>query len=121
MLRKGDLERTLSLKEKSTPAYLTYAQTLYSYLLSFFERALPLVDIQAKVSEEEEKFEELWKEGKVEGWDGEAESSSAAKPAAEGIWCKYCELSIISSPIGRGRTSSSAWCRSKELFQTNRV
>lgn len=90
MLRQGKVERTLDLKEKSLPAYLQYVQTLYTYLVSFFDRALPLIDIHSKIKAEEEKFEAAWNEGKVEGWE-EVSGKKGAAPAGEGIWCPYCQ------------------------------
>jgi splicing factor 3A subunit 3 len=97
MLRHGKLERTLDVKEKSLPAYLEYAQTLYNYLLSFFERALPLINIRQKLKEVTEDFETAWEAGRVEGW---AEGSSKPVPTkavqanGDGIWCQYCELNL---------------------------
>lgn len=99
MLRHGRVERTLDLKEKSTAGYLEYTQTLYNYLVSFFGRALPLVDIQAKIKADQEDFESAWRAEQVEGW--EAESSSRGKvavPAGAGIWCPYCMFSPFQSP-----------------------
>lgn len=90
MLRQGKVERTLDLKEKSLPAYLEYVQTLYSYLVSFFDRALPLIDIHSRIREEEERFEAAWPAGQVEGW--ETNSGVKAAPTGEGIWCPYCEF-----------------------------
>jgi len=91
MLRHSKVERTLDVREKSLPEYLAYVQSLYNYLVSFFERALPLIDIQAKVKEEEANFASAWDAGQVSGW---AESSTKPKPAAavngSGIWCPYC-------------------------------
>ncbi|WVF65778.1 hypothetical protein IAT40_000512 [Kwoniella sp. CBS 6097] len=92
LLKHGKVERNLDLKEKSQAGYLEYVQTLYNYLLSFFERALPLVNVQAKIKEEEEKFQVAWEAGQVPGWEA-ASSSKSKAPAAngEGIWCKYCQ------------------------------
>lgn len=89
MLKHGKVERTLDIKEKSNAAYLEYVQTLYTYLLSFFERALPLVNIQKKIKEEEQRFETAWEADQVDGW----ENSGAKKQAnnGEGIWCQYCQ------------------------------
>jgi splicing factor 3A subunit 3 len=89
MLRHGKVERTLDVKEKSIPAYLEYVQMLYNYLVSFFERALPLINIHTKIKEEEDNFAAAWEAGQVEGW--KAESSKKASAAGEGIWCPYCQ------------------------------
>ncbi|OCF31700.1 splicing factor 3A subunit 3 [Kwoniella heveanensis BCC8398] len=92
LLKQGKVERNLDLKEKSQAGYLEYVQTLYNYLLSFFERALPLVNVQAKIKEEEEKFQAAWEAGQVPGWEAASSSKSQAQTAnGEGIWCKYCQ------------------------------
>jgi splicing factor 3A subunit 3 len=89
MLRQGRVERTLYLKEKARPAYLEYVKGLYTYLAGFFERALPLFDIQKTLAELEAKFEADWAAGSIEGWtDGKATSTAAN--GGEGIWCPYC-------------------------------
>ena len=90
MLRHGRVERTLDLREKSLPAYFEYVQMLYTYLVSFFERALPLVNMREKLKEEEDSFASSWAAGQISGW---AESSTKVKVAAingSGIWCSYC-------------------------------
>ena len=88
MLKTGKVERTLLLREKITPAYLNYVQTLYDYLTGYFNRALPLVNLQEKLKEEEDNFAAAWEAGTVEGWEEERKKASAA--AGEAIWCGYC-------------------------------
>lgn len=97
MLKHGKVERTLDLKEKSNAAYLEYVQTLYTYLLSFFERALPLVNIQKKIKDEEQRFETAWEADQIDGW----ENSGAKKQAngGEGIWCQYCQKSYSKQTV----------------------
>ncbi|WRT65712.1 uncharacterized protein IL334_002660 [Kwoniella shivajii] len=100
MLKQGKVERTLELKEKSSAAYLEYVQTLYNYLMSYFERALPLVNIQAKIKEEEEKFKSAWEAGQVQGWEAESSTKSKAQNNnGEGIWCQYCQKSYSKQTV----------------------
>lgn len=98
MLRQGKVERTLDTKEKSVPEYLAYIQGIYSYLLSFFDRALPLINVQKRLKQAEDDFAAAWEAGSVRGW--EAESSSKPKQVEGGIWCPYCQCSTAraSSP-----------------------
>ena len=101
MLRHGKVERTLDVREKSLPAYLEYVQTLHSYLMSFFSRALPLLDLEAKMKEDEDSFASAWEADQVSGW---AESSTKPKAApianARGIWCPYCASSCLEEASG---------------------
>ncbi|ORY22495.1 hypothetical protein BCR39DRAFT_551420 [Naematelia encephala] len=100
MLRHGQVEKTLDVKEKSVPAYLEYVQTLYNYLLSFFERALPLMNLQSKLEEEGAKFEQQWTDGQVAGWELDVGSKAKAAPAnASGIWCPYCQKSYSKQTV----------------------
>ncbi|WVQ79096.1 hypothetical protein IAT38_001190 [Cryptococcus sp. DSM 104549] len=92
MLKHGKVERTLDVKEKSLPGYLEYVQTLHNYLLSFFERALPLLNVQAKVKELEKAFEAAWEAGQVEGWESASGSKGKAQEnSGEGLWCQFCQ------------------------------
>jgi hypothetical protein len=110
MLRQGKVERTLDVKEKSLPAYLEYIQTLYNYLVSFFDRALPLTNIHQKIREEEEKFEAAWSAGQVEGWESEGPKKTA--PTGEGIWCPFCKPTFLLE-------KTKLMIRSKELFEAD--
>jgi splicing factor 3A subunit 3 len=84
MLRRGYVEKTLDMKERGSTAYLEYVQTIYNYLLSFFDRALPLVNVQQKLKEEEDTFASAWEAGQIGGWQKGDDAPS------EGIWCEYC-------------------------------
>ncbi|KAK8861591.1 hypothetical protein IAR55_002414 [Kwoniella newhampshirensis] len=106
MLKHGKVERTLDLKEKSTAAYLEYVQTLYNYLISFFERALPLVNIHAKIKEEEDKFEAAWGAGQVSGWEA-GSSKGKAQPTGDGIWCQYCQKSYSKESVYTAHLNSA--------------
>lgn len=96
MLRRGYVERTLDTKERSSNAYLEYVQALYTYLLSFYDRALPLEDLQGKIKEEEENFALAWEAGQVTAWQSDVPAQREGP--TEGIWCEYCE-SLNSSTL----------------------
>ncbi|WWC68603.1 uncharacterized protein I206_102533 [Kwoniella pini CBS 10737] len=102
LLKSGKVEKNLDLKEKSTPGYLEYVQTLYNYLISFFERSLPLVNLQARLKTAEENFRSAWESGSLKEW--EAESSSSKKAVSgnsdgNGIWCQYCQKSYSKQTV----------------------
>ena len=116
MLRHGKVERTLDVREKSLPSYLEYVQTLHSYLISFFSRALPLLDLEAKMKEEEDSFASAWVADEVSGW---AESSTKPKSApianVRGIWCPYCASSrhVEASGLDMGMEQARSTTRSR--------
>ena len=99
MLRHSKIERTLDVREKSNAQYLEYVQTLYNYLVSFFDRALPLEDVHGRLTEWESSFESAWVAGQVDGWDEKSNGSRISKPMenGDGIWCPYCERNARSS------------------------
>ncbi|KAK4683934.1 splicing factor 3A subunit 3, partial [Tremellales sp. Uapishka_1] len=117
MLKHGKVERTLDVKEKSTQAYLEYVQTLYAYVVSFFERALPLIDIQTKIKEEEENFDSAWMAGQVAGWAESSSKANAAPKEGGGIWCPFC--GYLSWPDGCITLTTMG--RPKELLQTDGI
>jgi len=56
-------------EKRITAGYQAYLRELYDYLLSFFQRTQPLVDLEEVIGKEnQEKFEQLWSDGKVTGW-----------------------------------------------------
>ncbi|WVN90747.1 uncharacterized protein L203_105990 [Cryptococcus depauperatus CBS 7841] len=99
MLKQGKIERTLDAKERALPGYLEYVQTLYNYLMSFFERALPLVNVQAKIKEEEKRFETAWETGNVKGWETSNGVKKQIGKEGEGIWCQYCQKSYTKQTV----------------------
>lgn len=112
MLRQGKVERALDTKEKSLPEYLAYIRGVHNYLISFFDRALPLIDVQKRLTQAEDDFATAWEAGRVEGW--EAETSSKPKQVEGGIWCPYCQCPL------RSRRKLT-FVRSKTLLQTDGV
>ncbi|ORX36512.1 hypothetical protein BD324DRAFT_629158 [Kockovaella imperatae] len=103
MLRQGKVERTLDVREKSNAQYLEYVATLYNYLVSFFERALPLENVHGDLEAWETSFSSAWTAGQVEGWS-EGSSSSAG---SEGIWCPYCAKSYSKQTVYDAHLSSA--------------
>lgn len=66
-----------------------YLSALYAYLQSFVKRTQPLTDLIRIQRQAEADFEDLWLQGKIEGW-GPTEPR-AKKPDANGIWCTACQ------------------------------
>lgn len=82
----------LSPQLKSQPDYATYLTDLLAYLSNFYERVLPLGDLDAVLEAADAAFARRWDAGEVPGWaqqaDGAAEEGSKAE--GEGIWCAAC-------------------------------
>ncbi|CAI9767717.1 unnamed protein product [Fraxinus pennsylvanica] len=65
----------ISRKLKLTRQYQEYMQKLLEYLIYFFERTEPLQDLGRIFSKVVTEFEEQWANGKVEGWENEAQEN----------------------------------------------
>lgn len=106
MLKQGIVERHFSLEQKVSAPYLLYLQTLHDYLISYFTRVQPLINIVTELRGEEADFETSWDAGQVKDWTppskgGASTSASASATGVEQpIWCPYCELHWVSfSPV----------------------
>eukprot|EP01147_Barroeca_monosierra_P010325 gene10325-2466_t len=53
---------------KKTSSYKIYINTLCSYLIDFYYRAFPLVDLDAELEQANKDFEKLWYSGRFRGW-----------------------------------------------------
>lgn len=63
--RPNEVPRNLKLTRK----YREYLEHLLEYLIHFFQRTEPLQDLDRIFSKVETEFEELWADGKIEGWE----------------------------------------------------
>jgi len=71
-------------EKRTTAGYQAYLRELYDYLVSFFQRTQPLVDLEEVIGKgNQEKFEQLWAEGKLPGWK-KPESGSGGKENGSG-------------------------------------
>lgn len=61
-----------------------YIKSLDEYLISFYERAIPLARLEAELAKVNAAFEQEWAEGTYPGWEVEEESESSA------LFCVAC-------------------------------
>ncbi|KAK9094119.1 hypothetical protein Scep_025588 [Stephania cephalantha] len=54
---------------KQTRSYREYLEHLLEYLVYFFQRTEPLQDLEKIFAKVQTEFEELWKDGNVQGWE----------------------------------------------------
>lgn len=81
----------LSPALKSAPEYSKYLTALLSYLSSFYEKVMPLGDLDGLLKEADSAFAAAWEEGRVEGWAVQDEAPAEDKKEGDGIWCAACE------------------------------
>ncbi|GAA5916436.1 hypothetical protein JCM5296_000056, partial [Sporobolomyces johnsonii] len=80
----------LSLQLKSSPEYSKYLTALLSYLSGFYERVLPLGDLDEVLKAADEAFAQQWEAGQVPGWTQEQAEEDGEKKESVGIWCAAC-------------------------------
>lgn len=95
---------SLSLQLKSTPEYSKYLTELLSYLSGFYERVLPLGDLDKVLKDVDSEFATKWENGQVSGWTTQGENGAGQAGAdkeneSEGIWCAACRSSRDPSPF----------------------
>ncbi|GAA5935256.1 hypothetical protein JCM1841_002867 [Sporobolomyces salmonicolor] len=90
---------TLSLQLKSSPEYSKYLTALLSYLSGFYERVLPLGDLDEVLKAADEAFAKQWEAGQVQGWTQEQAEEDGEKKASEGIWCAACQKSFTKESV----------------------
>ncbi|XP_043716572.1 splicing factor SF3a60 homolog [Telopea speciosissima] len=63
---------------KLTRQYREYLEHLLEYLIYFFQRKEPLQDLDRVFSKVETEFEELWMDGKIQGWENKSPENGHA-------------------------------------------
>ncbi|BGP13886.1 hypothetical protein JCM10213_002525 [Rhodosporidiobolus nylandii] len=89
---------SLSLNLKASPEYAKYLTNLLSYLSAFYERVLPLGDLDEVLKAADADFAKRWEAGQVEGWAQAAEGAEEKKES-EGIWCAACQKSFTKDSV----------------------
>lgn len=62
----------------------SYVQSLHDYLISFYQRAIPLENFDADLTKVDGAFEHEWQAGTLPGWEKDEEGESA------GQFCVAC-------------------------------
>ncbi|GJJ07294.1 hypothetical protein Clacol_001494 [Clathrus columnatus] len=57
----------------------------------FEKRTQPLSDVDSQQREAETDFDELWEEGKVDGWENAKVKEYTKEEGSQGIWCSACQ------------------------------
>ncbi|GAA5830421.1 hypothetical protein JCM11251_001341 [Rhodosporidiobolus azoricus] len=89
---------TLALNLKALPEYSKYLTALLSYLSGFYERVMPLGDLDEVLKAADEHFAKKWEANEVSGWSKQAEEAEEKKEG-EGIWCAACQKSFTKDSV----------------------
>jgi len=86
-------------------AYQSYLCDLKAYLLDFYRRTQPLVDLDDVVAETAAKFEKQWALNEVKGWNHDASSSNSegsGDAKADPLFCTLCDKQFSSQGVYDG-------------------
>lgn len=113
---------SLSPQLKSSPAYAKYLTNLLSYLSNFYERVLPLGDLDTFLKAADDDFARRWDAGEVPGWAQQAEEDEQQKES-EGIWCAACAFRLLRSCFDptHAPPTTQAKSRSRKSRSTRRT
>jgi splicing factor 3A subunit 3 len=88
-----------------SPDYQRYLQELKGYLLDFYRKTQPLVDLDDVIAETQAKFDKNWALNEVLGWDTRTTTQSnenganGGKPAVESLFCTACDRQFTSEGV----------------------
>ncbi|GMF24747.1 unnamed protein product [Phytophthora fragariaefolia] len=91
-------------KTQSAP-YQQYLKDLKEYLLDFYRRTQPLVDLDDVIEETSAKFEKQWALHEVAGWDSKQEAENADNSKAPSHFCELCNKQFSSEGVYNGHLS----------------
>ncbi|KAJ0399203.1 hypothetical protein ATCC90586_000045 [Pythium insidiosum] len=81
--------------------YETYLRDVKTYLLGFYRKTQPLVDLDDVIAETQSKFDKQWALNQVAGWNsrasGDAEQSQA--DASNSLFCRACNKQFTSQGV----------------------
>ena len=90
----NDMSRVKQSKKTQT-GYKKYLDDLMAYLIAFYRRTQPLVDLDDVMSETTTRFEKDWTENKVPGWNA-TENETMSESA---LYCKPCKKLFASEGV----------------------
>ncbi|EGZ16220.1 hypothetical protein PHYSODRAFT_508363 [Phytophthora sojae] len=91
-------------KTQSAP-YQQYLKDLKEYLLDFYRRTQPLVDLDDVIEETSAKFEKQWALHEVAGWDSNQEAENGGDNKKSPHFCELCNKQFSSEGVYNGHLS----------------
>lgn len=95
-------------KTRSTE-FQQYVQDLKAYLLDFYRRTQPLVDLDDVIAETTAKFDKDWALNQVSGWEtshaitnGSSDAGDSSSSSTPDFFCKYCDKQFSSAGTYNG-------------------
>ncbi|KAJ0398867.1 hypothetical protein P43SY_010158 [Pythium insidiosum] len=81
--------------------YETYLRDVKTYLLGFYRKTQPLVDLDDVIAETQSKFDKQWALNQVVGWNSRASGDAEQSQADEGnsLFCRACNKQFTSQGV----------------------
>lgn len=86
------------MKLNHVDEYMSYLKNLLDYLVSFYRRTQPLVDLDDVFQEASVNFEKQWKDGKIAGWNA-PENNNQIEATQSNLYCAPCEKQFASDGV----------------------
>ncbi|RLN91800.1 hypothetical protein BBJ28_00008337 [Nothophytophthora sp. Chile5] len=95
----SDFSAIPAAQKTKSAAYQLYLKELKSYLLDFYRRTQPLVDLDDVIGEASAKFEKRWALHEVVGWDSSAVTAAESDNNSSALFCKLCDKQFSSEGV----------------------
>ncbi|POM72273.1 Splicing factor 3A [Phytophthora palmivora] len=95
----SDFSAIPAAQKTQSTLYQQYLKDLKEYLLDFYRRTQPLVDLDDVIDETSAKFEKQWALHQVTGWDSNQEAENADDNKTPAHFCKLCKKQFSSEGV----------------------
>ncbi|RLN97796.1 hypothetical protein BBJ28_00013664 [Nothophytophthora sp. Chile5] len=95
----SDFSAIPAAQKTKSAAYQQYLKELKGYLLDFYRRTQPLVDLDDVIGEASAKFEKQWALHEVAGWDSSAVTAAESDNSSSAHFCKLCDKQFSSEGV----------------------
>ncbi|GMF64985.1 unnamed protein product [Phytophthora lilii] len=98
----SDFSAIPAAQKTQSTQYQQYLKDLKEYLLDFYRRTQPLVDLDDVIDETSAKFEKQWALHEIAGWESQENSSDSNENSTPAHFCKLCNKQFSSEGVYNG-------------------
>lgn len=117
-----NVPRATKMNAANLSTYRSYIDDLLAYLIDFFTRIHPLVDVDKLKQMIKEDFDKRWEMKAITGWfekEDEASSASAAAPESDPLYCKACQKSFAKESVFQAHLTGKKHLKAIEASNSN--
>jgi splicing factor 3A subunit 3 len=97
--------------------YEAYLRGLLTYLLDFYRRTQPLVDLDDVIEEANAQFEKDWSLHQVKGWEEKDNHRDNGSDTLDKLFCRACQKQFASDAVFQGHLKGKKHLRNVKLIQ----